>query len=485
MKIIFRYTSLFLIQILSFYGFGQISGEDDLKEVFFNSRKYNKNLIIYRYDSVAVNYARISKKQSVDYFIDSLLKSLLIPNSIERDFIFFPVNIYTKKTEELDFLDNFYYDFTPNFIIFSPDSNLISYTNYSGRLLNYDINLIDELSDSIYRDYDDVLKRDKLVLKFQSGIITTQEIIDLIFLKSKFNLKSKNLLNWYALNQGELTSDLYSIIVKQNINSTDPIVEYFLRSEKKEDENWEYYKMGIIEHLLENAKGNFDKIEFENTMNLKENYQKILIKKNADNDSDIFNISPALNVFKENQYIDKLYFYLSISDSSSFISTGSEFADFIIESFDKNLKEQVAIQMNIFDAISSMNLYSSDSIATYEKKNYKINRSNLEAREVNKFLNRTSEYLNLIYWNCYIYTTNSVILNRALRWSEFAISIFPTIDNIHTYSHILFTIGYKNKAIKYQKKALKLARNSSDSISRVDKLNAELIQFKSSKSIGK
>jgi len=166
MKIIFRYTSLFLIQILSFYGFGQISGEDDLKEVFFNSRKYNKNLIIYRYDSVAINYARISKKQSVDYFIDSLLKSSLIPNSIERDFIFFPVNIYTKKTEELDFLDNFYYDFTPNFIIFSPDSNLISYTNYSGRLLNYDINLIDELSDSIYRDYDDVLKRDKLVLKF-------------------------------------------------------------------------------------------------------------------------------------------------------------------------------------------------------------------------------------------------------------------------------------------------------------------------------
>lgn len=124
---------------------------------------------------------------------------------------------------------------------------------------------------------------------------------------------------------------MYSIIVKQNINSTDPIVEYFLRSEKKEDENWEYYKMGIIEHLLENAKGNFDKIEFENTMNLKENYQKILIKKNADNDSDIFNISPALSVFKENQYIDKLYFYLSISDSSSFISTGSEFADFIIE----------------------------------------------------------------------------------------------------------------------------------------------------------
>ena len=472
---------LFSCLFISLSTFGQTIYETDLSEAFKKSKKYNKNLVIFRYDSSTIEYVKKFKDPRADFTLDSLFRTSEYSKIFGREFVIYPFKISTKKRTEVDFMKNYFYDFTPNFIVFSPDSICISYVHSASYLEQLNKDILTEIKDSISSYRERVLKRDELESKFQKGTISLQEQLNLIQLRSIFKLKSLTHLNSYALKEGELTPFFYEILQYHDLKSNDPIVKYFLKSEKVGDVNWEYYKVGLIDGILETAKSNFDKTEFENATILQANYKKEVFQKNAEKYPGIpfFDNNDSQNALNENQLEDRFNFYVSISDTLNIIKYGNNFANFLTKSYDKKLREYLDSRMSTFDYVSSLRIHATDSVSLAEKENYRRNKPILKEQETKQYNENRANQLNRISWNFFIYSEDKAFLKRALNWSGVSLKLNSTPEKINTYAHLLFALGHTKKAIRYQTKAVEEAEKEVKYKNIILELRSELTKFQS------
>lgn len=473
--------SLFLI--LAFWPnlllFGQIIYEDNLDKAFEKSKIQNKNLLIIRYNQGLIESTK-NNFSTNDNELDSLLNDSSIINFMSTNFIIYPLNIESKKTNDSLFSSQFFDNYPPNLIIFSPDGNQICFINSSTNSFNFKIENILSLLDTIQSKKEDLKMRLTLESKFKNNNISDHELFQLITLRNEQNIRSVDHYNHYALRRADLNSEFAKYNLNQDFKTTDAMVLYFLESNKPNDESWDYYKVGLIGGILERAKSNTDKAEFEKASLLFEEQTNKLMKSQAEKYPQWSKLDPANNqiLLKENNLEDRFNYYLSISDTTNIIKHGHEFALLLYQSYNKKLKQYINLVLDEnLKIIKSIPSYS-DSEKLDKEQQYLKNKPILIKNETNKYNERVAKNLNEISWAYYKYTNNNQELKDALLWSKFSLKLNTSSEKLDTYAHLLFKLGHQKKAIKYQSMAIKMAQQEGKYVEYIDELKTELNKFK-------
>lgn len=79
---------------------------------------------------------------------------------------------------------------------------------------------------------------------------------------------------------------------------------------------------------------------------------------------------------------------------------------------------------------------------------------------VDKFALDNSQTLNMYAWSFYENVNDKTMLKNAERWAVKSMEIEKNYYNTDTYASILFKLGKKEKALKYAKEAIELAKKS-------------------------
>jgi tetratricopeptide (TPR) repeat protein len=85
-------------------------------------------------------------------------------------------------------------------------------------------------------------------------------------------------------------------------------------------------------------------------------------------------------------------------------------------------------------------------------------------RYMDLFEAKASNYeLNEAAWDVFQVSYNKTVLDRALEWSKRSVAAYPKVDweYLDTYANLLYKTGRKDEAIAWEKKAIVLAKDSS------------------------
>ena len=462
---------LFLVLFSNLPTFGQSFYETDLNEAFKKSKKENKNLIIYRCDSTGIKSNYNGVFPVTYYSLDSLLYTQDLRKKMLNEYVFLRLEKNTKKRLEAEFNNSFFNEYEPNFIIFSPDSILLTYLKAGPYYTGFIKDILNEFKNGIIENNEKALKLKDLEDRRKKNKLNNTELLELIRLRATFNLKSRNHLNELALNGGKLTGDFQYLVENQDLKSNDPFVTYILKYEKENNSFWEQTKLGLINDISKNANINSDKIEFENSLLLQENYYTNLIQKSQDS-SKVKYKEQALSDFKERQIYERLNYYVRISDTLNIIKNGLIYADSLTNNYQKKRDYYLKVKMPI------ANYYSeSDSQFNERLKNKQKYFEELVKTKTREYDEEQADLLNFISWNFYLFSTDSTILEKALNWSEFSLKLNSTPEKIDTFAHLLFTLGQSNKAITFQVRAIKEAEKDEMYKELVENMKLELKRF--------
>lgn len=459
--------------------FGQIIYEDNLDKAFEKSKIQNKNLLIIRYYQGLIEPTK-NNFSTNDNELDSLLNDSSIINFMSTNFIIYPLNIDSKNKHDSLFSSQFFDNYPPNLIILSPDGNQICFMNSSTNSFDFKIEYILSLLDTIQSKKEDLRMRLTLESKFKNNNISDYELYQLITLRNELNIKSVDYYNHYALRKADLNSEFAKYNLNQDFKTTDAMVPYFLESNKPNDESWDYYKVALIGGILERAKSNTDKAEFEKASLLFEEQTNKLMKSQAEKYPQWSKLDPVNNqiLLEENNLEDRFNYYLNISDTPNIIKYGNEFASLLYQSYNK--KRKLYINLILEENLNNLKLvrYISDSERLAAEQKYLNNKPILIENETNKYNERVAKKLNEITWAYYKYTNNNQELNDALTWSKFSLKLNSSSEKLDTYAHLLFKLGHQKKAIKYQSMAIQMAQQEGKYVEYIDELKTELNKFK-------
>lgn len=474
-----HYLSILILFAIwpNFLLFGQINYEDNLDKAFEQSRIQNKNLLIIRYNQVSINGNENHSYSSDDYVLDSLLKDTSIINYIKSNFIVYHLNNESNQNSDILFYSQFFCNYTPNLILFTPDSSLIDFKNSIS--FEFKIENLLSLLDTIQSKKEDLRIRLTLEDKFKKNNISDHELFQLITLRNELNIKSVEYYNQYALRKAELNSEFAKNNLNQDFKTTDTMVPYFLESNKPNDESWDYYKVALIGSILERAKSNTDKSEFEKATFLFEEHANKLMKSQAEKYPQWSKLDPANNqiILDENNLEDRFNYYLSISDTSNIIKSGKKFALFLYQSYNKKLKQYLNLFLDENFNMLKLVPYDSDLERLAADQKYLNNKPILIENETNKYNERVAKNLNEISWSYYKYSKNNHELKDALTWSKFSLKLNSTSEKLDTYAHLLFKLGHQKKALKYQNMAIQMAQQEGKYTEYIDGLKTELNKY--------
>lgn len=85
-------------------------------------------------------------------------------------------------------------------------------------------------------------------------------------------------------------------------------------------------------------------------------------------------------------------------------------------------------------------------------------------------------FLNEVSWTMYKNITDKKQLKKALGWAEQSVRINENVYNLDTYAHLLDVLGKKEEAVKYEERAITIAKQINDPI--LEELEANLKKFK-------
>ncbi|MFH1320761.1 MAG: thioredoxin family protein [Bacteroidota bacterium] len=88
------------------------------------------------------------------------------------------------------------------------------------------------------------------------------------------------------------------------------------------------------------------------------------------------------------------------------------------------------------------------------------NFAKLAVEGAENFFYDDSQTLNCLAWNLYIHIDNEILLEKAMRWAKRSVGLEETQYNTDTYARILFKLGLKEEAVKFEEKALEFAKKS-------------------------
>lgn len=452
------------------------SFEKNLNDAFIKAKKSNKNLLIYRYDSTSIYLDRSNKQTTDDYLLDSLLRVSDEKNIFTKDFVLFPLEINSNKKDEKEFRSKLILDFTPDFYVFSPDS--ICFAHFKTYLEGQEIskNIIQEIKDSVNANNKNWISFEQ---KFQKNTVSKEELLQTIEQRFILKLSSLNLLNKYASMEENLTDDLYKYIEVEHITSKDLIVQSFLHEPK--DSSFQYQRKMlnrvIAQRVLENAKENPDKIEFENAL---------MMNQNAFSSSGAISLAaiPNTNSYLQNEFIQEqlksaFEYYNWIGDTLNIIDYGIRYGNNILREYWFKYNEYLILHLLQSDFVLNSKMSSNSDerkAAMKENEKNKLKKIKQLGRDYNEAY---SKDLNQIAWKIYQSTQIASSLKSALKFSKFSVSLWHAPEQLDTYAHLLFALGKTKEAIRYQEMAVKGAKKSPKMYgSIVEELESELKRFK-------
>ena len=460
-KVTFLMVFLSINQVL----IGQSVYENGLIDALKKAKKENKNLIIYRYDSTLVSYYKSYNYPALYHSLDSIFRLPNISKNLAAEFLLFSIEAHSKNNIEQDFYNNYFYESTPNLIIFSPDNFTLSYLNTESLNSDFIPNMLLVFNNSIKENHEKVVRRNELEAKYNKKIISSDELLELIRIRSTFGLKSTSHLNEFALKKGKINDDYQVFFIKQNLKTSDPFVDYFLNY-TNENNLFLSSKLALINDILKTAKRNKDKIELENSLNLQLEYTKKIYQ----NTSVLGQSKDSVKYLDElidKQTLTRFDYYISISDTSKIIENSTKLCESIIDNYKKKQEEFLKFHINLsFDSTFFLN--HDEWIIKNNEYKKKI------ALELDAY---KADLLNTAAWNFYLYSKDATDLKNALKWSEFSLKLNSTPEKIDTYAHLLFSLGETKEAINFQKKAIEGAENDELYKGLPAKMKLELSRF--------
>ncbi|MEI7725386.1 MAG: thioredoxin family protein [Bacteroidota bacterium] len=202
---------------------------------------------------------------------------------------------------------------------------------------------------------------------------------------------------------------------------TDPLKQYF--ASQKESElitraNWEMIYLYVTD---------MDSQEFGYLLKHQKEYEKLYTKDSVSAKiSNVF-LQALTNLSRSRSFTEESYNQLK----KKIRDTGFAEADKVIFSGDLNLY-QMKSDMDRFISLAISGL------DTYYGKDYIM--------------------LNRMAWNFFQITTEQKNLEKAAEWAKKSINLKSTAENNDTYANLMFKLGKKAEAVKYETSALELAK---------------------------
>ncbi|MCC6725626.1 MAG: hypothetical protein IT258_14050 [Saprospiraceae bacterium] len=436
-----------------------------LKGAFEAAKQSKKPLLVIRYEQRMVDYPNTYQNETWDSRLEALLNEAQNKQALSDGFVVYRLNTDTLNAEELQFQDQFMLYYTPNFIVFSSEGELIHFYNPIPALLTNDkIDVLGELRDTLKAKATEAQVRHALQGKFDQKTISTKDLLQLITLRTNAHLKSKDAFNELAVRKAPISEELLEPILSQDFKTTDPMVRYILDNFKPKNLDWAYYKTALVESLFENAKMNKDKAEFENVLRLKGDYSSQAIEMA----SEAYPENPFLDEERHKEYLseqlisEKFDFYASIADTVNVKKYGNYYAAFVLTDYEKRKKAVVDAEMAVGDYMSNSFILSGDakkdSVVLAIRATYEKNRE-MKIIQMEKYFDaENARILNNIAWTYYELITQKADLEKALVWSHKSIELDENAYYQDSYAHLFFKLGDIDKAIEHETKALEQAK---------------------------
>lgn len=471
------FLSLIIISHFFDYSFAQSFNKMTLQEAFETSTSLKRPLLIIRFDQDLID----AQNPTNDKKLDSILNIPKNKEILEKEFVVYKLNTSSEDIANKAIQKTFILDYTPNFIVFDETGNVLNFYNpIDSEDLNEEI--FEALEDTIQTSKMELNRRQKLEEKYVGNTISDQEMYQLIILNSCVHIKSQEIINEYAIREGEVTNELIKIINNQEFKTQDPIVNYILKIKKPEDENWEYYKLVLIQNILEEAQISMDKEEFERAKVLQEEYNKKVIQNTSLEYSNIplFDDKMGLEAINEKLLEENLNFYSQLNDIESIIKYGNQYASFFLKDYKRKRKEYVEKEIINGDYIFSLVIKENMDSLTLKAIEDRKNRNNLTKSLEKRYDQYTADALNRVSWIFYEQVDDKEEIKKAVKWSLQSTKLKSSSHLYDTYAHLLFKMGKLNKALESELIALELAKKEGNPIFieefkiEVDKLEKEM-----------
>ncbi len=430
--------------------------EEDLDKAFIKAKSTNKKVLIFRYDS---SYSSLTEKPKIinfTYVLLTLLEKNEFYTNISKEYIIVKAKVSLTKTKYNNFIDSFLRNSSANFIVTEANKNIVGYLNFSYfEDTSRAYNIINELKDNIKTNKENVIKRNKLEAKYISNTISKDELYELIKLRFSFNLRINKHINRYALFQGKMNLAFSNLILQEEYETSDPIVKYFLNTERDFDYNWRSNQNLFLDNLVITAVRKINKKEFELAIKIKEKHLSNFYKKYP---TALYNLSSIpLKPLIQDILNEKFDFYWSINDTNNVLRYGGELAIFILKAEAADKDKRVVKASKLF--ITKDSIGKKDS-TIFSDKEYKILKElyKEDEEEIPYYISSmVAEPLNRVAWAYYLFTKNRTFLKKALEWSSYCIEFNKEPYYLNTHAHLLFALGDKEKALFYMENAIKSA----------------------------
>ncbi len=139
--------------------------------------------------------------------------------------------------------------------------------------------------------------------------------------------------------------------------------------------------------------------------------------------------------------------------------------EFDISKFDevsKKIKEQNYIYVDKILSRADMILYKRQK----DWKSY----AEIAINSIDKYYLEDYAFLNEVAWDFYEHIDDVNLLKKAKKWAGKSVELFSDDSNNDTYAAVLFKLGENEEAIKYEKKAIEIAKKKGRSIEGYQKM---------------
>jgi len=429
------------------------------------SKEQKKKILIYRYKKTDLIRSTERGFEISDKFIEESFNKKNIKSYLKYKFIIFRYDYDDPSNKGEIFSKTFRYNIVPNFIII--DWDLIPLANIPLISFKKDSNLINTINYNIEISKNASEELRALTIKYSNKTISNSNLYKLILLRDKFGLKNKEQITLYCDLKGNLTDELYFVGEAQGFSTSDKFTEYLLNYE---DNEILILKKQYLNLIIENARRNLNEIELNNA--------KSLLNK-LDNTDPLSNINyrsdfPKEDFFYSINFDNKVKelkadfnYYVKLKDRAKIAKYGELLANEIINNIIPNRYKIIRSQ----ETMTNWVMRQPEKSTKFKEKDiiYKKNLKN--------FNKEFSDILNNIGWQFYLNLKDRNYLLKSINWMNEAIKLRKNSFLLDTYSHLNYILGNIDKAIKFQKEAIKIAIKNQISSEQILKNKKELEKF--------
>jgi len=173
--------------------------------------------------------------------------------------------------------------------------------------------------------------------------------------------------------------------------------------------------------------------------------------------------------------VDKKIIFL-LSDKLNFMLFQRKFNKKNKESFEDIIQKYLAETKTYFE-YNQIPIVKETTNFFYENRSHKFLESMRNYLLISNYIEESDININNFSWRCLQLTDDKNFLKNVLLWSKSTLRKSQVPDFIDSYANLLYKLGYKNKAIRIEKKAVKLSGGTKYSETLAKMRNKELIQY--------